>query len=576
MKHLDLLKSCSSLQDVAFVLGYKPSRLAYILYKMPESEKYHEFEIDKKLGGKRKISAPCPELKTLQQRLSTALQNCIDTINRERGIKTSISHGFKRKYSIFTNAEQHKNKRYVFNIDLDDFFGAMNFGRVRGYFIKNKNFELDEKVATIIAQIACFKNSLPQGSPSSPVITNLISHTMDIRLAALAKQLKCTYSRYADDLTFSTNKKKFPSELAEPANEEETEWRIGNKLESTIQKLGFIVNHKKTRLQFRRSRQEVTGLVVNKKANIKSEYHRTARAMANNLFKTGKFYVTEKKQDANGNTIETEREGNISELGGYLNFIDMADKYRKRHTENNKKEKHCLTSREKTYRDFLFFKYFYQPPRPIILCEGKTDYIYLKCAIKSQFKKYPNLCKKNKQGGKILKIDFCKYSEVKSRLFGLSGGAPPLSNFIGNYKTLCSAFEIEKSTSPVIIVVDNDSGVRQVFSSAKKKKFGDVRDKEIDGSEPFYHLGENLYLTAIPKKSDEDTAIEDYFDPSTLAKEHNGKKFNYRTKNIDQETEYSKTIFAEHIIAKNRDSIDFSGFIPIIDNICSAIDNYGK
>ena len=98
----------------------------------------------------------------------------------------------------------HVGSKYVLNIDLQDFFDSFNFGRVRGFFIKNRNFQLNPDVATVIAQIACYDNKLPQGSPCSPVITNLISHSLDIRLASLAKKYKCTYTRYADDITFST------------------------------------------------------------------------------------------------------------------------------------------------------------------------------------------------------------------------------------------------------------------------------------------------------------------------------------------------------------------------------------
>src|SRR5207253_493823 len=85
---------------------------------------------------------------------------------------------------------------------------------VRGYFIRDKNFVLNEKVATVIAQIACHENALPQGSPCSPVISNLIAHVLDTHLVRLASRVGCTYSRYADDLTFSTNKKPFPREIA--------------------------------------------------------------------------------------------------------------------------------------------------------------------------------------------------------------------------------------------------------------------------------------------------------------------------------------------------------------------------
>jgi hypothetical protein len=102
----------------------------------------------------------------------------------------------------------------VLNIDLEDFFGTVNLGRVRGFFIKERNFALKPRVATVLAQIACHDNALPQGSPCSPVISNLIGHVLDIQLSALARKTGCTYSRYADDITFSTNKQVFPPAIA--------------------------------------------------------------------------------------------------------------------------------------------------------------------------------------------------------------------------------------------------------------------------------------------------------------------------------------------------------------------------
>ena len=102
-------------------------------------------------------------------------------------------------------------RRWVFNLDLEDFFPSINFGRVRGFLLKNRDFRAEsEHRATVISQIACHENSLPQGSPCSPVISNLVAHLLDMRLVRLASSVGCTYSRYADDLTFSTNKKIFP------------------------------------------------------------------------------------------------------------------------------------------------------------------------------------------------------------------------------------------------------------------------------------------------------------------------------------------------------------------------------
>jgi len=143
MSQLEKLKAATTLHDVAYILGFKPKALAYILYKKPSAKRYEHFEIPKRTGGKRSISAPYPDLMNLQKRLSKLLQDCIHEINRNRNIESVLSHGFRRKHSIITNATIHRNKRYVFNIDLENFFGTINFGRVRGFFIRNQNFDLN-------------------------------------------------------------------------------------------------------------------------------------------------------------------------------------------------------------------------------------------------------------------------------------------------------------------------------------------------------------------------------------------------------------------------------------------------
>ena len=150
----------------------------------------------------------------------------------------SLSHGFRRKHSIITNARPHKRRRHVLNLDLQD-FPSSNFGRVRGFFLKNHQCPLHEKIATLIAQIACHNNELPQGSPSSPIISDLIAHPMDVRLAQLAKKHRLTYSRYADDLTFSTGQKQFPAAVATPDPDAPTSWLLGRELLLPIAKAAF-------------------------------------------------------------------------------------------------------------------------------------------------------------------------------------------------------------------------------------------------------------------------------------------------------------------------------------------------
>ena len=316
MSHLEKLKNTTTLNDLAELLGFKPQALSYILYKIPNNEKYTEFEISKKNGDTREIKAPIERLKLLQKRLADLLNECYEEIYNKNK-KRSLSHGFRKNHSIFTNAKNHKNKRYVFNIDLKDFFPSINFGRVRGFFIKNHHFNLHTDIATLIAQIACYDNELPQGSPCSPIISNFIGNLLDTRIVNLAKSAKCTYSRYADDLTFSTNKKDFPSKIA--VMQETNNWIIGNSLKKEIEKVGFRVNDKKTSMQYRTARQVTTGLVVNNKVNIKKEYYKKARSMCHELFKTDQFYINKNTQG----TVELENNnfGTLNQLEGILNFI---------------------------------------------------------------------------------------------------------------------------------------------------------------------------------------------------------------------------------------------------------------
>ena len=267
MSRLAALKAASSLNALADLLDFRPKAVSYIIYKISSASKYTTFEIPKRSGGQRTIKAPTDKLKNLQRRLADLLQDCQHEIEKARDLEDRTAHGFKRGRSIVTNARQHRDRRWVLNLDLEDFFPSINFGRVRGFLIKNRDFALNEKVATVIAQIACHDNTLPQGSPCSPVISNLVAHVLDMRLVKLANKFGCTYSRYADDLTFSTSKKEFPAEIAKPFGDEPPDahlWVPGEALEDVITRSGFAINSKKTRFMYRTSRQEVTGLTVNK------------------------------------------------------------------------------------------------------------------------------------------------------------------------------------------------------------------------------------------------------------------------------------------------------------------------
>jgi RNA-directed DNA polymerase len=347
MSKLQSLKTASSLNDVAVLLGFKPAFLSYILYKQAAAEKYKSFQIPKKHGGMRSITAPLAGLKFAQKRLSDLLQECAGEISKAKGRKDWVSHGFKIKRSIVTNASQHRHRRYVFNVDLKDFFSSINFGRVRGYFMKQNELALDTKVATVLAQIACVDNGLPQGSPCSPVISNLIAHILDMYCVKLASKAGCTYSRYADDLTFSTNKKVFPAEIAVRSEMSPHEWAPAKELSGLVKRSGFDINPAKTRMQYRDSRQEVTGLVVNKRINVRHEYRHNVRAMVHQLLKTGSFNtLVPEKDPASGAVTMKEKAGNLNQLHGMLSFIGFVDVKNKERSKNQPQETKRLSSKD--------------------------------------------------------------------------------------------------------------------------------------------------------------------------------------------------------------------------------------
>jgi RNA-directed DNA polymerase len=250
--------------DVAKLLEVNLSQLTYHLFK---AKKYTTFRIPKRSGGHRDISAPASALKILQAKLAGILQ--------EIYIPKNVVHGFARKRSIVTNAETHARSQYVLNVDLQEFFPSINFGRVRGMFMAAP-YGLSAEVATVLAQISCYDGRLPQGAPTSPVISNMICGRLDSTLKKLAKQHRCRYTRYADDITFSTTFTKFPAEIAFTT---ESGLQLGDKLVQAIVGNGFIVNPSKLRLQSAGQHQEVTGLTVNRFANVKRTYVRQVRAM---------------------------------------------------------------------------------------------------------------------------------------------------------------------------------------------------------------------------------------------------------------------------------------------------------
>lgn len=568
---MQALRDAKKLEDVAKLVGFTPSGLSFVLYKLPDSRKYTLFEIPKRDGSKRQIKAPEASLSLLQRRLATLLTECLEELGKAAAPRRPLAHGFEKGRSIITNAQLHKRRRYVFNLDLADFFPSINFGRVRGFFLKDKHFSLQPPVATVLAQIACFENELPQGSPCSPVISNLIGHVLDGRLARFAKTHKCTYSRYADDITFSTSRKVFPPEIGIPVAGTPVAWQVSDELRARIKDAGFEVNDKKTRMQYRGSRQVTTGLMVNEKVNIRQEYLRAARHMCDALFKTGSYYRMVPATLAGGAVGAPPVKDvitSLNPLGGTLAHIYQVKNTADLRDDDVKKTKPTAT--RSLYFRFLFYKNFVVHKMPLIVPEGKTDSVYLRAAIHYLTAYHPRLGE-IKSGKLETKIRFMNFSKTVHDVMQLGHGTSEQKFLITDYERSLRAYRRAPLAHPVIVLFDNDDGAKGLFGYAKNKGHPKIG---LDSTDLFYYLGYNLYLVKTPEfGGGKKSCIEDLFPPALLNTIIDGKTFD-PNKEHEEAGKYGKVVFAKQVVIPNAPTIDFSGFAPLLNRIVAVLDHH--
>lgn len=257
--------------SLCHALGISEGKLNYLLYKLDDEERYYSFSIKKSSGGERKIDAPIKPLKEIQEQLAVYLKG---KYKPKQGV-----YGYVPKRGIKENALVHFGARKLFRVDIKDFFPSIHIGRVIGV-LKARPFRFDDKVATIIAQLCCKDGRLPQGAPTSPVLSNLVCRTLDKKLMDHAKRFKCKYSRYADDIFFSTYRSKLPSSICE-INHEYDIFSISpsSSLAGIFESEGFDVNPSKTSLAGKSQRQVVAGIKINEKLNVDRSYVLELRAM---------------------------------------------------------------------------------------------------------------------------------------------------------------------------------------------------------------------------------------------------------------------------------------------------------
>jgi RNA-directed DNA polymerase len=298
--------------DVAKALGLTVPQLRWLAFHTEAAEKTHYvyFEVPKRSGGTRLLAAP-------HRKLAAAQTWVLETILEKLEV-TAHAHGFVPGRSTVTNAKLHVGKDVVVNLDLKDFFPSITFPRVRGLF---ESIGYSPAAATLFALlcteaprtpvihdgrtfwVAAGERALPQGACTSPALSNLVSRKLDRRLAGAAAKLGWTYTRYADDLTFS----------ADAATAKKLALLFA-RVRHIVKEEGFVVNEKKGRVQHASRRQSVTGIVVNDRPTIPREEVRRIRAILHGAKTTG---LAAQNRD-NRDNFEAYLRGKIA----YISMVD--------------------------------------------------------------------------------------------------------------------------------------------------------------------------------------------------------------------------------------------------------------
>ena len=269
----DLCRSLNEIgpyiSDLSFANPLTVGRLMSYVNIEARRGAYRQFHIPKKSGGVRVITAPDGELKDILTTLAF--------IFSELYVPTPCAMAFTHGRSVADNARAHVRHHYVLTLDLKDFFTTITAMDVeRGL----NRIGISPLVSRYLATICTYsihdghriRNVLPQGSPASPVLSNICAMPLERRLEGLARRFHLTYTRYADDMTFSSNHQVYRED-----------GDFMRELHHIISECGFTVNPSKTRLQKCGARQEVTGLNVGERVNVSRHYVKTLRVIIHHI-----------------------------------------------------------------------------------------------------------------------------------------------------------------------------------------------------------------------------------------------------------------------------------------------------
>lgn len=292
--------------------------------------------------------------------------------------------------------------------------------------------------------------------------------------------------------------------------------------------------------------------------------------MCYNLFKEGFYYFPYIRSSAGQQPSQQQKLLDIrpvESLLGYIYHVKItADRISQ--TPPIKAETRSIW---KLRSKLLFYKNFVSQQKTIIVCEGKTDNVYLKCALSnlSMYKEIFETASGHSNNEPTLY--FLKYTKTAIEMLNLGNGVEDIKEFIKSYNKNCEKYRYRPLRKPTIVLIDNDQGANGVFAIIKKQFKIDINHQS---DQPFYYLCQNLYLIKTPELSEDgQSAIEDLFDPILLQTKLDGKKFVAKKKH-EAENEYGKQVFAERVVKANSKSIDFANFSLLFDRIGLAEEDY--
>lgn len=265
--------------ELAELIGVPLKLLEYRAFGCEQSLLYSASSHRKRSGGERIIHAPRWPLLNIQSKILRLLEELYRPSSRVMG--------FVKGRGIKANAKFHVGKKLILNIDLVDYFATVHIGRVRGR-LRAQPYGLSNDIATTIAKLCTLNGVLPTGAPTSPILANMVSSPLDASLTSLARSHGCFYTRYADDITFSTNRKSFPPGLVKRSDPVETKVTAGDELRERILVSGFSIQDTKTKLLDKMSRQEVCGVTCNERLNVRRTFMREVRGAIHDWRSKGK------------------------------------------------------------------------------------------------------------------------------------------------------------------------------------------------------------------------------------------------------------------------------------------------